>query len=76
MSKEAMIHQLLAIRSLVDSVLAEITEQPAETGQCEHKRTENLTVMGGAEKYRCLDCGEELLGEDFITNKLKKGDES
>ena len=70
MNKETMVHQLLAIRSSVDAILSSLGGQMQEEAGCQHKRKENLTVMGGEEEYRCLDCGLEWTGEDFITNKL------
>jgi len=53
----AQIHQLLAIRAMVDSMLADLTSTEGE--QCEHKRKENLNTLGGPEHWKCLDCGYE-----------------
>ena len=64
MKKETMINQLLAIRSLADSMIKELADTE-DKGKCKHERLENLTTMGGGpDKYRCLDCGEEIIKEE------------
>jgi hypothetical protein len=61
--RELLIHQLLALRSTVNAALSVVmSEERGVEEVCQHPkgRLENLTVMGGEEVYRCLDCGEEL----------------
>jgi hypothetical protein len=65
-NREALIHQLVCVRSAVDAALSLLmAEHQAEEGEavtCRHppNRRENLTTMGGADLWRCLDCGEEF----------------
>lgn len=62
-TKQLLIHQLLALRSTVNAALSVLMQEEEQAANgCPHPkgRLENLTVMGGEERYRCLDCGEEL----------------
>lgn len=53
---EVLIAQLVAARAQIDATLAVLC-----AGECEHPKEaiENMTVMGGEEKYRCTACGAE-----------------
>ena len=53
---DVLVNQLVAIRASVDAMLAFLLADEAE---CAHQKKKSLTVMGGAEKWRCLDCGLE-----------------
>jgi len=64
MSRETMIHMLLAMRSQIDSMLAYLAEEDMKEMEkkppvCNHPPTKrkSYSTMGGPEEWVCLECG-------------------
>lgn len=62
MDRRALIHQVLAMRELADSVLAMLAAEDAAPTACEHpagKREDLRTFGTKGEHWRCTVCGYE-----------------
>ncbi len=58
-TNRAVIHQLLAMRETIDSLLATLAPTPDAVEACTHQAREDLTTFGGAEHWICKQCGYE-----------------
>jgi rubrerythrin len=59
----AVIHQLLAIREMVDALLVTLAPTPDAVTACTHQVREDLSTMGeSAEHWICKQCGYEHKG--------------
>lgn len=67
MSTEIVKNMLYIMQLMCDLTLSMIEELEKEKEgkdpKCEHRNKLNLTVMGGAEKWICKDCGYEYVEE-------------
>lgn len=67
---EARLAQLMAIRNIVDAMIAEeagdlepesVPEVPVDSGDCKHENKQNVAGAGMAsEAVVCVDCGKEF----------------
>lgn len=67
---EARIAQLMAIRNIVDAMLAgetvgfepdSVSEAPINPGDCKHKNIQEVGGLGGSqERTVCVDCKQEI----------------
>jgi hypothetical protein len=60
----AVIHQLLAIREIVDGLIATLAPAPEAVTACQHTAREDLTTFGGLEHWVCKQCGFEYREDD------------
>ena len=60
MNREALIHQLVSVRSAIDAALAIMTEdqQPDDPQPCQHEDRTDMSTMG-IERWECNVCGHK-----------------